>query len=286
MQPTIPSNSNTGMVGLIRNLASGYNRFCNHSLFNLIWRRAMKVLGIDIGGSGIKGAPVDTDSGNLLKSRYRLATPSPAKPSAVAETVAEIADKFKWKGKIGIGFPGVVRKGTTWTAANIHDDWIGLNAAKYIKKKTGRKICIINDADAAGLAEIVFGAGKDRMGVILVITIGTGLGTALFTDGHLLPNCEFGHLEMDGVDAEWFASDAARKREKLSWKKWGKRFNRYLQTMEKLVWPDLIILGGGISKKYQMYKPYIKVQAEVVPAQMLNEAGIVGAAVGACKYSK
>lgn len=171
----------------------------------------MKVLGIDIGGSGIKGAPVDTDTGKMLESRFRLATPSPAKPRPVAEIVGEVADHFKWKGHLGIGFPGVVRKGTTWTAANIHDDWVGLDAAKYIKKITGRKSCIINDADAAGLAEMSFGAGKDRQGVVMLITIGTGLGIALFTDGYLLPNCEMGHLEMDGVDAEWYASDAARQ---------------------------------------------------------------------------
>ena len=244
----------------------------------------MEVLGIDIGGSGIKGAPVDTESGTLLASRYRLPTPSPAKPRPVAETVAQVAKHFNWKGELGIGFPGVVRKGVTLTAANIHEDWEGLNAAKFIKKVTGRKTCIINDADAAGLAEMAFGAGKDRQGVVMLVTIGTGLGTALFTDGHLLPNCEFGHLEIDGVQAEWMASDAARKREKLSWKKWGHRFDKFLHTMERLIWPDLIILGGGISKKHENFMPYITVQAEVLPAQMLNEAGIVGAAVGACKY--
>jgi len=244
----------------------------------------MKVLGIDIGGSGIKGAPVDTGTGILLKSRFRLPTPSPAKPEPVAKSVEKIADHFNWKGSLGIGFPGVVRKGTTLTAANIHEDWIGLDAAKYLKKRTERKCCMINDADAAGLAEMAFGAGKNRQGVVLIVTIGTGLGTALFTDGHLLPNCELGHLEMRGADAEWYASDAARKRDKLSWKKWGQRFDQYLQTMEKLIWPDLIILGGGVSKKFQMYKPYLTVKAEVVPAQMRNEAGIVGAAVGACKY--
>ncbi len=244
----------------------------------------MEVLGIDIGGSGIKGAPVDTDMGTLLAQRYRLLTPTPAKPQAVAETVAKICKKFKWKGSLGIGFPGVIRRGVTLTAANIHDDWVGLNAAKFIKKVTGRKTCIINDADAAGLAEITFGAGKDRQGVILLVTIGTGLGTAIFSDGHLVPNSEFGHLEIDGVEAEWLASDAARKRENLSWKKWGHRFNHYLQTMEKLFWPDLIILGGGISKKHEQFKQYITVQAEVIPAQMMNEAGIIGAAVGACKY--
>lgn len=244
----------------------------------------MEVLGIDIGGSGIKGAPVDTDSGALISPRYRLPTPSPAKPRPVAETVTQVAKHFNWKGELGIGFPGVVRKGVTLTAANIHEDWEGLNAAKFIKKVTGRKTCIINDADAAGLAEMAFGAGKDRQGVVMLVTIGTGLGTALFTDGHLLPNCEFGHLEIDGAQAEWRASDAARKREKLSWKKWGHRFNKFLQTMESLIWPDLIILGGGISKKHENFMPYITVQAEVLPAQMLNEAGIVGAAVGACKY--
>ena len=244
----------------------------------------MEVLGIDIGGSGIKGAPVDTDSGALISPRYRLPTPSPAKPRPVAETVTQVAKHFNWKGELGIGFPGVVRKGITLTAANIHEDWVGLNAAKFIKKVTGRKTCIINDADAAGLAEMAFGAGKDRQGVVMLVTIGTGLGTALFTDGHLLPNCEFGHLEIDGVQAEWMASDAARKREKLSWKKWGHRFDKFLHTMERLIWPDLIILGGGISKKHENFMPYITVQAEVLPAQMLNEAGIVGAAVGACKY--
>ncbi len=244
----------------------------------------MEVLGIDIGGSGIKGAPVDTGTGNLLAARYRLQTPSQAKPQPVAEIVGKIADHFNWKGHLGIGFPGVVRKGVTLTAANIHKDWVGLNAAKFIKKVTGCKTCIINDADAAGLAEMAFGAGVDRQGVVMVVTIGTGLGTALFTNGQLLPNSEFGHLEIDGVEAEWIASDAARKREKLSWKKWGRRFDQYLHTMEKLLWPDLIILGGGISKRYEEFLPYITVQAEVVPAKMLNEAGIVGAAVGACKY--
>jgi polyphosphate glucokinase len=244
----------------------------------------MEVLGIDIGGSGIKGAPVDTDTGNLLAARYRLQTPSQAKPQPVAEIVGKIADHFNWKGHLGIGFPGVVRKGVTLTAANIHNDWVGLNAAKFIKKVTGCKTCIINDADAAGLAEMAFGAGKGRQGVVMVVTIGTGLGTALFTNGQLLPNSEFGHLEIDGVEAEWIASDAARKREKLSWKKWGRRFDQYLHTMEKLLWPDLIILGGGISKKYEEFLPYITVQAEVVPAKMFNEAGIVGAAVGSCKY--
>lgn len=245
----------------------------------------MQVLGIDIGGSGIKGAPVDTDSGAMLAPRYRIPTPSPAKPRPVAETVAKVVKHFDWQGPIGIGFPGVVRKGVTLTAANLHKGWIGLNAAKLMKKTTGSRVCIINDADSAGLAEMAFGAGLDRPGVVLLITIGTGLGTALFTDGHLLPNCELGHLEINGMEAEQFSSDAVRKDENLSWKKWGMRFNEYLNTMEKLFWPDLIILGGGISKKFAEFAPYLTVQAEVLPAKMQNEAGIIGAAIGACKYS-
>jgi len=245
----------------------------------------MEVLGIDIGGSGIKGAPVDTDRGEMLAPRFRLRTPSPAEPRPVAETVSQIVKHFSWKGPMGIGFPGVIRKGVTLTAANIHEDWVGLNAAKFINKVTGHKTCFINDADAAGLAEMAFGAGKDRLGVVMLVTIGTGLGTALFTDGHLLPNSEFGHLKIDGVEAEWMASDAARKRENLSWKKWAHRFDNFLQTMERLLWPDLIILGGGISKKHDQFLKYLTVQAEVIPAQMLNEAGIIGAAVGTCKQS-
>lgn len=245
----------------------------------------MDVLGIDIGGSGIKGAPVDTKKGEMLAPRYRLRTPSPAKPRLVTETISQIVKHFSWKGQMGIGFPGVIRKGVTLTAANIHEDWVGLNAAKYVKKATGCKTYFINDADAAGLAEMAFGAGKDRSGVVMLVTIGTGLGTALFTDGHLLPNSEFGHLKIGGIEAEWMASDAARKRENLSWKKWARRFDYFLGTMERLLWPDLIILGGGISKKHDQFIKYLTVQAEVIPAQMLNEAGIIGAAVGACKQA-
>ena len=242
----------------------------------------MEILGIDIGGSGIKGAPVDIDTGLLLAPRHRVPTPEPSKPRAVAEAVAEIAHHFDWHGAskpIGCGFPAVVRQGVTLTAANIHKKWIGLNAAALFSELTGCPVSVVNDADAAGLAEMRFGAGRGRNGVVLVVTIGTGLGSALFTDGHLLPNAELGHVELDGADAELRASDAARKRDKLSWKKWGGRFNHYLQYMESLFWPDLIILGGGSSKEFTRFAPYLKVQAEVVPAQMLNEAGIVGAAL-------
>jgi polyphosphate glucokinase len=241
----------------------------------------MEILGVDIGGSGIKGAPVDTENGAIMAPRYRIATPRPAKPRPVAEAVAEIARHFEWRGPIGCGFPAVVRNGMTLTAANVHKNWIGKEAAALITEITGCPTCVINDADAAGLAEMTFGAGKGRRGVVLVVTIGTGLGTALFTDGQLLPNTEFGHLQIDGGDAELRASDAARKREGLSWKKWTKRLDRYLRTMEALVWPDLIILGGGVIKKHEEFIPHLTVQAEVLPAQMLNEAGIVGAALGA-----
>jgi polyphosphate glucokinase len=243
----------------------------------------MQILGIDVGGSGIKGAPVDLASGELAGERYRLLTPSPARPEPVAEVVAEVVKSFDWHGPVGIGFPAVVRGGVVRSAANIHKKWIGTNAQALFAEATGCPVAVINDADAAGLAEMTFGVGKGRMGVVLMVTIGTGLGTALFTDGHLLPNAELGHIEIGGEDAEWRASDAARKRERLSWKKWGRRFNRYLGTLEFLLSPDLIILGGGVVKETGKFMRYIKLNAEVVPAESLNEAGIIGAALAASK---
>jgi len=239
----------------------------------------MQVLGIDIGGSGIKGAPVDIDKGEMLTERYRIPTPKAAKPNPVAETVSEIAKHFNWKGPIGCGFPAVVQHGITRTAANVSKQWIGTDADALFSKKTGCPVNIINDADAAGLAEMTFGAGKDRMGVVLLVTIGTGLGTSLFTDGILLPNTELGHIEIDCEDAELIASDAARKRNELSWEAWGKQLNTYLTRLESLIWPDLIILGGGVSKKHSNFTPYLAVQAEVLIAETFNEAGIIGAAL-------
>ena len=241
----------------------------------------MKILGIDIGGTGIKGAPVDTKTGKLLAPRYRLLTPQPSKPKAVAKVVAEVAKHFNWDGRIGAGFPAVVQQGITRTAANVHRDWIGTDAAALLSKHTGCPVTMVNDADAAGLAEITFGAGKGRKGVVLLVTIGTGLGTALFTDGVLLPNTELGHIEIDSEDAELMASDAARKRDDLSWKIWAGQFDTYLNRLEQLIWPDLIILGGGISKKHKKFVPRLTVQAEIVPAKSLNEAGIIGAAMAA-----
>lgn len=239
----------------------------------------MHVLGIDIGGSGIKGAPVDVEKGEMLTERFRIPTPRPAKPKPIARTVAEISKHFEWDGPIGCGFPAVVQHGITRSAANVHKKWIGTNAAKLFSEATGCSVNVINDADAAGLAEMAYGAGQGRKGVVLLVTIGTGLGTSVFNDGVLVPNTEFGHIEIDGKDAEFMASDAARKREDLSWKQWGKRFDIYLHRLERLIWPDLIILGGGVSKKYHKFMPYLDVQAEIVIAESFNEAGIIGAAL-------
>ena len=242
----------------------------------------MEFFGIDVGGSGIKGAPVHLDggqAGELSAARVRVVTPQPSKPKSVADVVAEVSRSFDWKGPIGVGFPSAVRNGVALTAANIHEKWIGVNAAVLFAQTTGCPVCVVNDADAAGLAEMTFGAGRGRKGVVLVVTIGTGLGSALFTDGHLVMNTELGHIEMNGADAETSASDLARKRDELSWKRWGARFNEYLNRLERLFWPDLFILGGGISKEFDKFSPYLKVGAEVTPAQLLNEAGIVGAAL-------
>jgi polyphosphate glucokinase len=243
----------------------------------------VEILGIDVGGSGIKGAPVDIKTGVLLAPRQRVPTPQPAKPGQVAKAVAQILKAFEWNGPFGCGFPAAVRSGVVLTAANIHEKWVGTDAAALFSDVTGCPAHVLNDADAAGLAEMTFGAGRGRQGVVLMVTIGTGLGTALFTDGCLLPNAELGHIELEGADAEQRASDAARKREGLSWKKWARRFDVYLNALEDLLWPDLIILGGGVSKNPERFLPYLTVQAEVVPAQFQNEAGIVGAALAASR---
>ncbi|HKI55397.1 MAG TPA: ROK family protein [Anaerolineales bacterium] len=241
----------------------------------------MKILGIDIGGSGIKGAPVDIATGELLADRFRIKTPKGAEPQPVAEVVAEIADSFKWKGPIGIGFPAPIKAGVTLMAANVSEKWVGTNADELFTKVTGCNCTMINDADAAGLAEMEFGAGKGQPGTVIMLTLGTGIGTAIFHRGKLLPNTEFGHLDMNGRDAEHRASDAVRKREDLSWKKYAKRLNEYLVEMEKLFWPNLFIIGGGISKKSEKYIPLLTIDTPVIPAQFLNEAGIVGAALAA-----
>lgn len=239
----------------------------------------MQILGIDIGGSGVKGAVVDTESAELLTERKRFATPQPSKPEAVAKTVAKITRQFDWHGPTGCGFPAVVQNGIIKTAANVDDDWIGTDAVRLFSEATGCPVVVANDADAAGMAEIRFGSGRNRPGVILVITIGTGLGTAMYVDGKLVPNLELGHIEIRGRDAEERASDAARKRKNLSWKEWAVLFDEYLNHLEALVHPDLFILGGGASKKFEKFRSKLTVQAEIVPAEFLNEAGIVGAAL-------
>lgn len=241
----------------------------------------MKVLGIDIGGTGIKGAPVDTAQGKLLDERFRVLTPQPATPQAVADSVAEVAHHFQWDGPIGCGMPSVVKKGVVFTAANIDHEWIGTDAKALFESKTRCKTTVINDADAAGMAEMQFGAGKGNMGVVLMITLGTGIGAALFLKGQLIPNTELGHLIVRGKDAEMRSSDRARIDHDWSWKKWGKHVDEYLDYLERLLWPDLIIIGGGASKNSAKFFSYLTVQAQVVPAQMLNEAGIVGAALAA-----
>lgn len=241
----------------------------------------MQILGVDIGGSGIKGAPVNSDDGSLLASRLRFPTPSPAKPEPMAQVVAQLTRQFEWTGPVGIGFPAAMHNGVVLTAANIHKKWIGTNATELFAAAAGCPVVMINDADAAGLAEMRFGAGRGRRGVVLMVTIGTGLGTAMFVDGVLLPNTELGHIEIDCGDAELRASDAARKRERLSWKKWSRRLSTYLQRLERLFYPDLFILGGGIAKDSEKFFPLLNLNTEFVAAQLLNEAGIVGAALAA-----
>ncbi|MGZ9226344.1 MAG: polyphosphate--glucose phosphotransferase [Anaerolineales bacterium] len=239
----------------------------------------MQVLGIDVGGSGIKGAPVETKTGKLVAERVRIKTPKKAEPEPVAEVVAEIAKSFAWKGPIGIGFPAPIKGGLVMMAANISEKWVGINADELFTKTTGSDCTMINDADAAGLAEMKFGAGKGQRGTVIMVTLGTGIGTAIFHRGNLLPNTEFGHLDMNGEEAEHLASDAVRQREDLSWKKFTKRLNNYLLEMEKLFWPDLFIIGGGISKQSDKYIPLLGIKTPVVTAQFLNEAGIVGSAL-------
>jgi polyphosphate glucokinase len=239
----------------------------------------MEVLGIDIGGSGIKGAVINSESGDFIEDRYRITTPQPATPKAIVKTVAKIAKYFSWNGYIGCGFPAAIPNGNVKNASNIDESWISVNVSKLFTEATKCETFVLNDADAAGLAEMKFGAGRNFNGVVLLITIGTGLGTALFTKGKLLPNTEFGHILLNGKIAEHYASDAVRKNENLSWKKWAKRFNEYLLRMEVLLSPDLIILGGGASKKSEKYFKHLTTCADVVPAQLLNHAGIIGAAL-------
>lgn len=245
----------------------------------------MEILGIDIGGSGIKGAIVDTVRGEFVSERLRIETPQPSKPAAVAAVVGEISAHFKWEAPIGCTVPAVVKRGVTKTAANIDGAWIGADAEGLLKCKTGNPVILLNDADAAGIAEMNFGAGRDREGLVAILTLGTGIGSSLFMDGRLIPNTELGHLIIRGKDAEERATDRARQEKGYSWKQWGKRVSEYLEYLESLITPDLFIIGGGVSKRYQKFFPYIECKTEIVPAQLRNRAGIVGAAVAAAELT-
>ena len=241
---------------------------------------AMHALGIDIGGTGIKAAPVEVTTGKLLADRLKVDTPRPALPDQVAAQVKELTTAFNWSGPVGITFPGVVVDGVTWTAANLDPAWIGLNTAEFLGKAAGQPVRVVNDADAAGVAEMRFGAGAGEQGTVLMLTFGTGIGSALFIKGILVPNTEFGHVEIRGQDAEKRASERAKELHDLSWGKWAGRVDEYLQHIEAVLWPSLIIVGGGVSRQSDKWVPRLTgIRARIVPAAMLNDAGIVGAAM-------
>jgi len=240
-------------------------------------------MGVDVGGTGVKGAPVDVEKGTLTDERFRVLTPKPATPGAVADVVADVVDHFGWVGPIGATFPAVVKNGVALSAANVDKKWVGTDAAALFSQRLGSPTVVLNDADAAGLAEMRFGAGLDQHGVVLMITLGTGIGCGMFVDGTLVPNTELGHIEIDGKDAELTTSELVRERKKLSWKRYAQRVERYLQRLDALLWPDLIIIGGGASKKADRFLPRITVRPPVVPAKLQNEAGIVGAALAAAE---
>lgn len=245
----------------------------------------VQILGIDIGGSGVKGAPVDTETGEPVVERHRIETPHPSTPKAVAETVGQVAQHFSWSGPVGVTFPGVVTRGVVHTAANVDHGWIGVDAAALfggVLDTGGTGLPkVLNDADAAGVAEMAHGAGRGRDGVTLMLTFGTGIGSALFLDGRLVPNTELGHLEVRGKDAEMRASARIRDEKKLSWSDWAVRVQEYLNVVEALLSPDLIVIGGGVAKHAEKFVPELKLRAEVVGAQLANAAGIVGAAMAA-----
>ena len=245
----------------------------------------MEILGIDVGGSGIKGAIVDTEKGELLTDRFRLVTPQPATPDAVIDTMVEIVTHFNWHGPIGCGFPAAVVNEITRTASNIDDSWIGVNASARIEETTGCPTHLVNDVDAAAYSEMNFGAGLGEEGTIFMAAFGTGIGTALFRNGVLIPNTELGHITLNGVNAESYAANSVRERENLSWEEWGQRVNEYLHEIEFLFWPDMIIIGGGVSKDFDSFRHQIDVEAKVVPAASRNHAGIIGAALAAKDFA-
>jgi polyphosphate glucokinase len=243
----------------------------------------MAALGIDIGGSGIKGAPVDLSEGRLTQERYRLETPQPANIKQIVDAVGTVAGRFAGTERIGITFPGVVVNGVIRSAANVDKSWVDAPAAELFATAVGRPVTVLNDADAAGVAEVTFGAGRGQRGTTIMLTFGTGIGSAVFLDGELLPNTELGHLELRGEDAELRASDRAREVEKLGWHEWAHRVQKYLRHVEYLLRPDLFIVGGGVSKKAGEFLPRIDIRTPIVPATLRNNAGIIGAALMAAR---
>ncbi len=241
----------------------------------------MEILGIDIGGSGIKGAPVDTVSGTLRAERLRIDTPQPSTPEAVTEVVCTLVRHFAWTGAVGCAFPAIVKSGVTKSAANVDKGWVNYPAQEKLGQHTGCPLALSNDADAAGIAEFTFGAGQDHPGLVLVITLGTGIGSAMFYRGVLVPNSELGHLEIRGREAEKWTASVVRKRKGLKWKEWGARLNDYLAHLEFIFSPDLFILCGGVSRRFERFSPYLNLETEVVPAALRNDAGIIGAALAA-----
>ncbi|MEV4645907.1 polyphosphate--glucose phosphotransferase [Saccharopolyspora sp. NPDC049426] len=245
--------------------------------------------GVDIGGSGVKGSPVDIEAGVLAEERLRLATPQPSTPDAVADAVAEIVEKFAWTGPVGVTLPCVIKDGTALTAANIDKGWIGTDAQALFAERLGRsrdEIVVLNDADAAGVAEMKAGAGVGHEGQVVVLTFGTGIGSAMFIDGKLVPSTEFGHIEVDGHDAESQAAASVKDDLELSYEEWAPRVTRYIQSLEKFIWPDLIIAGGGVSRKGHKWIPLLETRTPVVAAALRNDAGIVGAAMASASSAK
>ena len=239
----------------------------------------MNVFGLDVGGSGIKGAPVSVSTGELLAQRVRIKTPQPATPEAIVATAVGVVRRSGWDGPVGCGFPAVIKAGVVRTAANIDKAAIGFDLQGRLEDELGTPVSVINDGDAAGLAEMRWGAGRDEEGVVLMLTLGTGIGTSLFVGGRLVPNTELGHIEVRGEEAEHRAADSARKREDLNWEEYAQRLDEYLHKIEDLLWPDLIVIGGGISKKSERFLPHLTARTRIVTAEMHNNAGIAGAAL-------
>ena len=245
---------------------------------------AGQALGVDVGGSGVKGAIVDLATGQLVGERFRLDTPQPATPDAVTATVAEVVRHFDFSGPLGVTYPGVVVDGVVHTAANVDQAWIGTNAAEqYSQALGGRQVTVLNDADAAGLAEQHYGAGRNHSGVVVLLTFGTGIGSAVIHHGMLLPNTEFGHIEVDGKEAEHRAASSVKENKGWSYRRWAKQVTKVLIAVENAIWPDLFIAGGGISRKADKWIPLLTNRTPVVAAELLNTAGIVGAAMAAAE---